>query len=153
MTSVNAFFYENMTTFTYASGEKITLQVGYKTLASTHFKDELPTPYETELAIIVIENAIEDIYSKWQKVDTIITDNEQVYLMIDYFTAENQIDSIQVERLFNRLADVISGSPKQELVFFSSPYFIATLLILREIIHHLGINTIKKFKAKSSFQI
>jgi len=134
---------QSETIFTFSSGEKINLKIGYETLIHTYFKHDLPTPYQTELAIIAIENAIEGIYFEWKSVDKIMTDNEQVHLMIDYFKAEKQIDSAQLEQLFNRVADFISGSPKQELAFFTSPNFMAILFILREVIHHLSIDTIE----------
>jgi len=136
-------FNQNATIFTFPSDKKITLNTGYETLSHCYFSHNLPTPYQTELAITAIEDKIESIYFEWENIDKIITDNKQVHMMIDYFKAEKQINLVQIEQLFNRMVDVISGSLKQELTFFTSPNFVAILLILREVMHHLSIDIIE----------
>ncbi|WP_392561911.1 hypothetical protein RHO12_12435 [Orbus sturtevantii] len=143
MASVFVDFGNSTTTFSFASSDKINFNVGYETLSNIHFKHNLPTPYQTELAIITIENAIESIYAKWQQVDKIFTNNEYVHFIVSHFGKNNQISTIEIEQLFNQVADVISGLPRQEVASLLLPDIIAILLILREIIHHLGIETIE----------
>lgn len=44
----------------------------------------------------------------------------------------------EVERLFNRLADVAAGMPARTQEIPESPRFVAALLVVREILHHVG---------------
>lgn len=44
----------------------------------------------------------------------------------------------EVERVFNRLVDVAAGMPARSLEIPESPRFVAALLVVREILHHVG---------------
>lgn len=134
---------ENSTIFNLADNKQLIIDIGYQPVINNYFKQTFPTPYTTEIAIIVIENTIEQIKPIWQPINKIVTSNKQIKYIASYFNSTQYLTIEQVELLFNRVADVIGGSPKREREFPDSIEFIATLLILREVLHHLTINVVE----------
>lgn len=134
---------DNKTIFNLTDNKQLIIDIGYQSLISHYFNRRFPTPYTTEIAIIGIEDAIERIKSIWQPTNKIITRNEQIKQIGKYIDATQYLTTEQIELLFNRVADVIAGSPKREREFPDSMEFIATLLIFREVLHHLKINIVE----------
>lgn len=134
---------ENSTIFNLADNKQLSIDIGYQPVINNYFKQTFPTPYTTEIAIIVIEDTIEQIKPIWQPINKIVTSNKQIKYIASYFNSTQYLTIEQVELLFNRVADVIAGSPKREREFPDSIEFIATLLILREVLHHLTINVVE----------
>lgn len=133
----------DITIFTCENQSQIILDIGYKKLIREHFKSQSPTPLEIEAAIITIEDSIERIYSTWPPtIDELITKNAQLSLIRHFFDEEEDLGVNHIELLFNRIVDIISGSPKRGEDLPDSNEFIACLLILREVLHHLSIKMI-----------
>lgn len=139
---INLSISDNITTL----DESIKLDIGQQSIAKRYFKRELPTPYEIEMAIIEIEDAIESIQSYWSnlvknfEVDVTASKNQFADLIELARVEEDTLTTQQLEQVFNRLADIVSGSPKQQNEFPNTAEFISSTLILRELMHHLSIN-------------
>lgn len=123
----------------------ITLPIGYANLAQRHIHHSPATPYEIENVIMLVED---EIMLKQKQIDRsriLVSDDAQI-VKIAHFAQLGQDSPIllreQVEVLFNRVADLISGRPlAQDPLPMEAP-FILTLLILRELLHHLGFERI-----------
>lgn len=140
-----AFFEINpqSTIFTFADHSQLRLNVGYDSVIEHDFKHHFPNAYQTEMAIITIETAIEQVMTLWQKTAILQTDNGEIKKIANYFNNEKSLSTEQIERLFNRVADIIAGSPRQHDPLPDSLQFTASLLILREVLHHLNIDVIE----------
>lgn len=131
------------TIFTFADHSQLVINVGYDSVIKYDFKHHFPNAYQTEMAIITIETAIEQVMTQWQKTSILQTDNHEIKKIAHYFNNEKSLNTEQIERMFNRVADIIAGSPRQRDLLPDSLEFTASLLILREVLHHLNIEEIE----------
>lgn len=122
----------------------ISLPMGSLSIAQQFFHHDIPSPYEVEMAIAAIEDNIQATPQLHQIAPEF--DCYDIYLQqIAQVTGAGKIISqSEIEKLFNRVADVISGSPKHEGEFPDDKYFISYLLIIRELSHHLKIQKINR---------
>lgn len=117
------------------------LALGSTLISLGYFRHQPPTPDEMETAIMVVEDEVtrlrHDItpharlHSEDNAIRAIarlagIAEDEEMHLSLD-----------AVERTFDRLALVINGRPATFEGFPDDNDFAATLLILREFMHHL----------------
>lgn len=117
------------------------LAIGTQRTARTFFKRALPTPLELETAIATVEDEV-------TRVRAILAPDSQLY------TADAAVREIAllagvppaatmhltleaVEQTFNRLAALSEGRPATQDALPPTAAFAATLLILREFMHHL----------------
>lgn len=120
----------------------VTLPVGYHALSQRYFHHTIPSPGEVEMAI----NAIEDALQAAPQLHT----TPSRTTCADHFLKEiatvagvsARLTQQDIEQVFNRVADVIAGSPRQPGEFPADPAFIGYLLIVRELSHHLHIQDI-----------
>jgi hypothetical protein len=105
-------------------------------------KHEPATANELELAIAEIEDALAPVIRMLPPNGRLTT---SVPAMRDIAKAASpktigdpEIGIEAVEILFNRLADVASGTPAARLGIPASKAFAANLLVLRELMHHAG---------------
>ncbi|WP_211186814.1 hypothetical protein [Rouxiella aceris] len=127
-------------------GKVHVLTLGSQLTSLAYFRHQPPTPEEIETAIMVVEDEVirlrHDIpqdarlYSEDNDIRAIarlagVAENEQMTLALD-----------AVERTFDRLALVISGRPARFEGIPDGNDFAATLLILREFMHHLQFSEI-----------
>ena len=123
--------------------QEIKLETGYRYLVDKFFKQEIPTDAETDYAINYIEDQLmsdrnllhtnEQLVSSDKLLIELFRKNE---LLADSYSRQN------VEDLFSRYARVIMGAPASELNTPITRTDFAILLLLREIMHHLGFETI-----------
>ena len=119
---------------TQAAGGEIGL--GWRTLAREHLKHDPPSPLELEDAIAAIEDGIAGAgisipgESTAESADPLVRE----IASLAGLPAEGPaaLSREAVEQLFQRLASRMPGLP-------AGPRFAATLLILRELMHHLRI--------------
>ncbi len=134
---------DNVTQF----DQVITLNIGPKNIATRYFKHDIPSPYEVEMAIIEIEDTIEAIAHTWHRyvancTVNLVASKTQFADLIAISKIDNTLIVSQLEYTFNRLADVIAGSPKRLNELKIDAQFISLVLILRELMHHLSIEAI-----------
>lgn len=122
---------------------KIVINIGYQKIIDRHFKQSLPSANEIEAAIITIEDAIESIHKQWVPIKHVFVKNAQLNDIAKFIKADNILTSDKIENGFNRIADIIMGSPKKDNEFPDSLVFISSLIIVRELIHHLQIEDIR----------
>ena len=107
------------------------LSVGAASLARSHFRHEPPSPLELENAIA----AVEDEIAKARQVEgTLRTDDARIRELARHCGATDALSIEAVEQAFGQLAS--RGVP-------AGGEAAATLLILREVMHHLNVRTIR----------
>ena len=117
--------------------------IGADKTATGYFYHNPPTPGEVENAIMVVEDKVMPLHK-------LLIPNTQLYTLdvtareIALLTASKLNEQGMVlaradmEFVFNRLAAIISGRPASQDVLPADNSFASTLLILREVMHHLG---------------
>ena len=129
-----------------AAGAGFAVPIGWEDIARDYLKHSPPTPAELEAAITRIEDEIMPRraavpgQTRVETNDPGIRDIARVAGLQD--ATPLTLDLQAVERVFNALADVASGSPSGSRGLPEAPRFAATLLILRELMHHLNIPSI-----------
>ena len=119
------------------------LKIGSQLTSGSYFKHNPPTPDEVENAIQVVEDEVMSI-SKLIPANSILFTTDTEIGEIARLTKSTTSDSGRLllredmEHLFNRLAAIITGRPASQDILPTTNTFAATLLILREVMHHLG---------------
>jgi hypothetical protein len=125
---------------------RITLPLGSQKTARDYFHHQPPTPMEIETAINTVEDIIIPLHHHISPSSILLTtDNliKQVALLSGVAQASVMLLSLEaMEQVFNRFADIVSGRPATLDLLPDSPEFAATLLILREWMHHLRFEKI-----------
>ncbi|MES2974399.1 MAG: hypothetical protein V4757_12370 [Pseudomonadota bacterium] len=123
------------------SGAVLTLAVGSRRTAAAFFRHEPPTEAEMENAIMAVEDELMRVRSLIPEGTSLETTDAAVRgiaLLGGAAAAGTIVFSVEaVERLFDRLAAVMLGRPASVDGIPASREFAATLLILREFMHHL----------------
>ncbi|UUE11465.1 hypothetical protein NMX13_07780 [Dickeya zeae] len=117
----------------------VVLPLGYQAIAHRFFRHTIPSAYDVEMAIATIEDVIQ--------ATSVLRQVAQQASCADFYLKEiaritgshDMLTQQQIEDVFNRVADVISGSPKRDGEFPDDIGFISYLVIVRELSHHLGI--------------
>ncbi|MBS0849407.1 hypothetical protein [Citrobacter sp. JGM124] len=130
---------ENKVSF---SQPEISLPIGYAAISRQFFHREIPSPYEVEMAISTIEDHIQATPQLHHLPPEFNCSDDYLKLILHIAGEEHVITQSQLEQVFNRVADVISGSPKHEGEFPDDRNFISYLIIIRELSHHLNIKSV-----------
>lgn len=109
-----------------------TLRIGWRSLARDYFKSDPPSPLDLENAIAAIEDEIARARAGFDPARAVVTTDQSVREIAAAAGAFLAIET--VERAYLRLAGA-AGLP-------GNPKLAATLLILRELMHHLQIERI-----------
>jgi exopolyphosphatase/pppGpp-phosphohydrolase len=120
----------------------MTLAIGPQRVAEAFFRHELPTPHELELAIDAVEDEVMRARSMHADGDQLLTTDPTLHL---FAVAEANVPTLTieaVERLFQRLASASLGDPSALRGLPSGCEAAAALLILRELMHHLGFSVV-----------
>ena len=120
----------------------LSLAIGYRSLAQQCFHHTPPTPYEVEMAIATVEDHIEAMPELQQAVSHQVCTDAYLQDIAHRVGNEQALSQVELEHLFNRMADVVSGSPMKDGEFPNDKNFFSYLLIVRELSHHLGIQHI-----------
>lgn len=132
------------------SGPPITLSMGSVTTAR-HFKHHPPTEAEMENAIMLVEDELFRIRHAIMKGATLSTTDASVRDIARMAGVPGQagltltltLTRDLVEQTFNRLAAIVQGRPASQDSIPTTAEFSATLLILREFMHHLDFASIE----------
>lgn len=127
-------------------GAVLMLAIGSRSTAADHFKHEPPTPGEMESAILAVEDEVVRARAIGTDGSTLISADvalrEIARLAGAPATPETILGRDAVEQLFARLAAVTLGRPASHEGIPTDPAFAATLLVLREFMHHLKFEAI-----------
>ncbi|WP_437887944.1 hypothetical protein [Phytobacter sp. V91] len=145
----NAFFAIDTEQVTFSSPE-IALPFGYASVAGRFFHHDIPSPYDVEMAIATIEDHIQAATGLHTIANTLHGADDYLQDISRIAGGYNPLTQEHIEEVFNRIADVVSGSPWRESEFPADPHFISYLIILRELSHHLHILHIQLPETQSS---
>ena len=127
------------------------LAVGSKRTADDWFvrRSGAPTALELELAIMAVEDEIARVALRGDASTPLVSDDAALVELARLAGASGElplrVDIVAVENAFERLARVAQGGPS---AFSGLPggeadrSFAARLLIVRELMHHLGFKTL-----------
>lgn len=127
-------------------GTVLALDIGSRKTASEHFKNSPPTPGELEDAITSVEDALFLARKIGADGSTMFTMDAAIRAIALIAGLPDQPEILlsqdAIERTFDRLASVVLGKPAAQEGIPASAEFAATLLILRECMHHLKFSSI-----------
>lgn len=140
----------NQTTIATGAGEEpaatLQLAIGAEKTAADFFKHHPPTPAELENAIMAVEDEVTRARALIANESILVTTDaaiREIALIAGVPDQAELILSLDVmERTFERLAQVTLGRPASSEGIPASAAFAATLLILREFMHHLQFSSI-----------
>ena len=117
--------------------------IGTDKTAFDFFKQFPPTPGEVENAIQVVEDEVMPLHKLLVPKSNLYTLDEKVMDIAKLSMFKESAQGIilartDMEFVFNRLAAIISGRPSSQDVLPTTNAFVSTILILREVMHHLG---------------
>jgi hypothetical protein len=121
--------------------------IGTGITSRKYFKHNPPTPAEIEEAIMIVEDEVMPLKRLLAPNSLLITFDKEIQTIALQTQAiptdRGQMLSIgDMETVFNRLAAIITGRPASMDSLPSELSFAASLLILREFMHHLGFTAI-----------
>lgn len=120
----------------------ISLAVGYLTISQQFFHRNIPSPYEVEMAIATFEDHIQATPQLHHIASEFDCNDDYLKQIMQIAGVSDVISQSEIELVFNRIADVVSGSPKRDGEFPEDKNFISYLLMIRELSHHLNIEKI-----------
>ena len=127
-----------------AQQQRTSMPVGWQTALASRKQPALPTAAALELAIMQVEDAISANWPQRLMLATVSSSDPAIYQIatLSGLAAEHgsQLGRHSVEGLFSRLANAVEGSSAAGLP--DGAEFIGSLLILRELLHHLDIAAI-----------
>lgn len=124
----------------------LVLAIGSRKTAADFFKHLPPTPGELENAIMVVEDEVSRLRTMTANASALFTagpDVRQIALAAGVTDQHEMILALDaVEQTFDRLAALTLGRPASSAGIPATATFAATLLILREFMHHLQFASI-----------
>jgi exopolyphosphatase/pppGpp-phosphohydrolase len=124
----------------------LVLSIGSNRTAVDFFKHTPPTPGEMETAIMVVEDEVTRAGKLLTGHPTLFTKDvsiRELALIAGVSDQPEMILSLEaVEQTFDLLASLVMGRPASSAGIPTNPTFAATLLILREFMHHLQFESI-----------
>lgn len=146
------------TTLTFHSGTAaattLTLPVGAERTAHTYFRHSPPSALELEAAIAAVEDVVMPALRQLPAGLVLHTSDAAVHRIAQLAGVPDgprmELSIEAMEACFDRLAAVVQGRPSTQDVLPPDAGFAATLLILRELMHHLGFARIHWLQAPAS---
>lgn len=124
----------------------LVLSIGSKKTAADFFRHTPPLPGELENAIMVVEDEVSRLRAITAADSMLLTADPVIREIALISGAPGQSALIlaieAMERTFEKLTAVTLGRPASSAGIPASPAFAATLLILREFMHHLQFASI-----------
>ena len=125
--------------------------IGTEKTSRDFFIHNPPTPGEVENAINVVEDEVMPLHKMLPANSVLYSIDADIREMVRYADyEENEYEMIltrtNMEQIFSRLAAIITGLPTSQDILPTSNSFASTLLILREVMHHLEFLDIKIIK-------
>ena len=122
-------------------------ELGSERTATDFFNRFPPTFNEVENAIMVVEDEVMPLHKMLVPGSGLYTLDAGIreIARLTVFTENKQgiiLARSDMEQVFNRIATIITGRPASQDILPATNSFAATLLILREVMHHLGFRDI-----------
>ena len=130
-----------------AAPSPLVLAIGSHRTATEFFRHTPPTPGELENAIMAVEDEVTRArtlvagHSALHTTDAAIRDIAVLAGVTDQDAMELSVEA--VERTFDLLAALVQGRPASSADLPNTAEFAATLLILREFMHHLQFAAVR----------
>lgn len=126
------------------AGKVMQLAIGSRRTAAEFFRHTPPTPGEIENAIQQVEDEVTRAKEMVADHPLLVTTDASIreIARIAGVGTEQRMPVDGVEQVFSLLAGYSLGRPAASAGIPGSPEFAATLLILREFMHHLGCASI-----------
>lgn len=142
---------DEQTTIAFGTDENpetlIELSIGSNRTAVDFFKHTPPTPGEMETAIMVVEDEVIRAGKLLTGHPTLFSCDVSILKLALIAGVSEQPEMVlsleTVERTFDLLASLVLGRPASSAGIPTHPAFAATLLILREFMHHLHFDSIR----------
>ncbi|GAT62487.1 hypothetical protein [Paludibacter jiangxiensis] len=121
--------------------------IGFEKTANQFFRHNPPTPGEVENAIMVVEDEVMQV-SKLIPAGTHLFSFDvavkEIYAQLEPYqqSSARLLYRHDVEAIFGRLSTIISGRPVSSDTLPQTATFAAALLILREVMFHLGFDEV-----------
>lgn len=126
----------------------VDLLLGIDSLAATIFRHSPPKPFEIEEAIEFTENIVMPLVKQFTGGDLLQLQGLGATLMAvvlnyshEHQSQAHNID--EIECIFNRLAAISEGRPVGQDSLPTDSRFFATVVIVREFMHHLNFRNIQ----------
>lgn len=116
--------------------------IGSRKTAADYFKHHPPTPSEVENAILAVEDEVMRARTIRKEDSALYTTDAAIREIAVLAGASTTLGLDALERLFQRWIAVTNGSPASQQGIPDDAAFGATLLILREFMHHLKFPSI-----------
>lgn len=132
-----------------SSAATLPISLGWRSVTATHFKrqNDSPTAMELEAAIMAVEDALAPARSRIAPTSTLITHDATIRGIANAAgvsgEGELRLSRDAVEQMFHRLAATAMGRPASADRLPPGAQFAATLLILREFMHHMDFSEIR----------
>lgn len=122
------------------------LEIGSHKTSTDYFRHTPPAPLELENAIAKIEDAVARVRPMIAENSTLFTTDTAIGEIAHISGVSAQpvltLPLEAVESMFERMAAISLGRPAAQDTIPASPTFAATVLILREFMHHLNFSSI-----------
>lgn len=131
------------------------LDIGTHKIAAEFFKHHPPTAIEIETAIVAVEDELARLRTIMPDSSMLFSSDEEIReiaRIAGVSDSEMILSRDAVEQTFDRLATVTLGRLMGSAVLPKHPGFYATLLILREFMHHLRFTTLVMDDSQKSAQ-
>lgn len=150
MTTIALHIGERQTSVTLAAdaqaGEMLTLPLGFASIAAAFFRHDPPSEAEMENAIQAVEDVVMPLHRRIDPASALRSADpalREIALLAGVAPAPDMALGVDaMERVFDRLAAVVTGSTAARQGIPAGREFAATLLILREFMHHLKFASI-----------
>ena len=123
---------------------EVVLSVGVRSLADALFRHDPPTPFELEQAIDAVEDALTASRLRHAARGDLLTVDPRLLALPGLQAAGARLARDEVEALFQRLASASLGDPGARAGLPPGRDAAAALLILRECMHHLGYDGVRR---------
>ncbi len=120
----------------------LNLAIGSQKTTAAYFKHHPPTPAEVENAILAVEDEVMRARTLLRPDSALYTTDNAIREIAVLAGASPLLSLDALERLFQCWTAVINGSPASQQGIPNDAEFGATLLILREFMHHLKFTSL-----------
>lgn len=129
---------------TTSDGRAVGLALGYAAVPATLFGGQVPTALELENAIAAVEDEVMPAVRQLADVAELVTVAPELCALVAPFAGpDGELALGRIEWLFDEIARAALGGPAARSPFALTPASAATLLIVRELMHHGGMRTLR----------